>query len=657
MYTQPAPVFSLSRKYRKNKTDQKEQKSRKTDDKPRSSTKKPKDKRTEAKKIKASLKRQVKPVIKSVPVKSPIPPKSVGRKKTPKRSLLQPLKSQVEYNIGVSRPTNDIPSGIKFRVSYGKDVPIRPESFKAPTTPYTSGCANCSKHANKLNDSLSSSLSTDMPEMSSSNQEEFYKYLRIDTNPSQEKMAPSEPSPTDANNRRSLRVFIQQKQNDFTRSADDKSIKDDQSPRLKSPTATSNSPNILESNVHNQLLDNSKILPQINGKTKSILISSHIKQRHSYEPPSELNVDASRPNGIDNILSISLSESETEFDAPKQDANSMKFGESSDVTVTKVVRRPKRKIILPSPIMLTEMFKRYKQCFRQGFAMRQQLRKQTLKRIKKRPPNIIVQPNNSTNQTENIDSIKTVETNGIKNIDPKQPSISTCDDLINTFSTTSITHSNASSTDSAIVVNSNVNALGKPQITLKSTNSLQWQRDQINHIDKSQFRNPLDPKKGAVQAILTHSVSPNNNEIVIVIQESQISYWYSTAKVLTMFGIAYTWSKIGEIPRITEGEGNDSGYFFKFFFTNFKSLNFSSFFHLFLVHIDTEVNALYQHRLLDLGEQFPVYVEMRARESPPDEFRQCNLTFAYLNVYHVKSNDDGQPQIVMDRVNLDTLKG
>lgn len=567
MYTQPAPNFSLSRKYRKDQKDQKEQESRKTDVKPTSSTKKvkPKDKRTEAKKIKASLKRQVKPGVKSVPAKSPIPPKIVERKKNPKRSLMQPLKSQVEYNISVSRATNEIPSGIKFRVNYGKEVPIRPESFKAPTTPNTSGCANCSMHANKLNESVSSSLSTDMPEMSSNNQEEFYKYLRIDTNPSQEKMAPSEPSPNDANNRRSLRVFIQQKQNDFTRSTNDKSFKDDQSPRLKSPTA-SNSPNILESNVHNQSLENSKILPQINGTTKSILISSHIKQRHSYEPPSGLDVDASRPNDIDNILSISLSESETEFDAPKQDAKSIEFGESSDVTVTKVVRVPKRKIILPSPIMLTEMFKRYKQCFRQGFAMRQQLRKQTLKRNKKRPPNNVIQPNNSTNQTEDVDSIKTVETNGInKHQDPKQPSISTCDDLINIFSTTSITHSNASSIDSAIVVNSNVNSLVKPQITLKSTNSLQWQRDRINHIDKSQFRNPLDPKKGSVQAILTHSVSPNNNEIVIVIQESQISYWYSTAKVLTMFGIAYTWSKIGEIPRITEGKGNDPGLFFEFF--------------------------------------------------------------------------------------------
>lgn len=72
---------------------------------------------------------------------------------------------------------------------------------------------------------------------------------------------------------------------------------------------------------------------------------------------------------------------------------------------------------------------------------------------------------------------------------------------------------------------------------------------------------------------------------------------------------------------------------------------------------DIELDALYQHRLIDLGEQFPVYVEMRAKESPPDEFRQCYLTFVYLNVYYVKLNNDAQPQMVMERVNLDTLKG
>lgn len=55
--------------------------------------------------------------------------------------------------------------------------------------------------------------------------------------------------------------------------------------------------------------------------------------------------------------------------------------------------------------------------------------------------------------------------------------------------------------------------------------------------------------------------------------------------------------------------------------------------------------------------QFPVYVDMRAKESQPDEFRQSILTFVYLNVYYVKANTDGHPQMVLERVHLDTLKG
>lgn len=76
-----------------------------------------------------------------------------------------------------------------------------------------------------------------------------------------------------------------------------------------------------------------------------------------------------------------------------------------------------------------------------------------------------------------------------------------------------------------------------------------------------------------------------------------------------------------------------------------------------LFTIDREVDALYQHRLIDVGEQFPVYIEMRAKESPPDEFRQCCLTFVYLNVYFVKPDGNQQPQIVNERVHLDTIKG
>lgn len=99
-----------------------------------------------------------------------------------------------------------------------------------------------------------------------------------------------------------------------------------------------------------------------------------------------------------------------------------------------------------------------------------------------------------------------------------------------------------------------------------------------------------------------------------------------------------------------------STYIFIFAFrlqTFFIDINFR--FGIF--NTDKEVDALYQHRLIDIGEAFPVYVEMRARESLPDEFRQCVLTFAYLNLYFMKANDNEEPKLTMERVNLDTFKG
>lgn len=72
---------------------------------------------------------------------------------------------------------------------------------------------------------------------------------------------------------------------------------------------------------------------------------------------------------------------------------------------------------------------------------------------------------------------------------------------------------------------------------------------------------------------------------------------------------------------------------------------------------DIEVPALYQNRLIDIGYDFPVYVELRAKESPGDGFRQCCLSFMYLHIYLVKADENGQPIITMECVNLDTVKG
>ncbi|XP_055304817.1 uncharacterized protein LOC129569712 [Sitodiplosis mosellana] len=647
MYTKPAPVFLSSRKSKK------EDKSRKTDEKPSNSTKKTKADTKEAKKTppKVTPKKNEKPQnrttakeksqpppppVASVPapaatptVEPPTKPIVVERMSAIVVPVVRPMQPLVNNRIVESRPASEIPSAIKFRVSYVKDTSIRSNSFKTPTTPNTSrisdgGCANCSKHS-RLNDSFLTTSSLPPPPATHHNQEEFYKYLGIDTNPSQEKSSP-ELSPNDANSlynhRRSLRVFVQQKQGKFTRATNEKSPRDDKSldkagmrsPMVKSYTSNSDSTNVY--NHKQQTPENGKLRDEQtpNGAMKSI--SSHIKQRHSYEPPSS-DGDGSRPNnepsGSNN--NSSLKETDTECDATKENAtDSNRFGDGSGPS--KVARVQKR-IVLPSPMMLTKMFERYKQCFKQGFAMRQGYarRKST---FKKRSSNNL-QPKETSTQEENAE--KPAEINGEHSTDDTP--ITTCEELINTFSPTSITHSNAS-TDSAIVINSNINDMTQPTVTLDASNSLQWQQDLANHIDKSQFQNPLDPKHGAILAILTHSVSPNHDEVIVVIQQSQISYWYSTSKVLGMFGVARSWMKIGDITRVQE---------------------------------DKEIDALYQNRLIDLGEQFPVYVEMRAKESGPNEFRQCNLTFVYVNVYFVKPNADGQPEIVTERVNLDTIKG
>lgn len=83
----------------------------------------------------------------------------------------------------------------------------------------------------------------------------------------------------------------------------------------------------------------------------------------------------------------------------------------------------------------------------------------------------------------------------------------------------------------------------------------------------------------------------------------------------------------------------------------FDNRNFHSLF------TDKEIESLYQHRLINTGDQFPVYIELRTRESKPTEFRQCCLNFMFLNVYFVKLNDNGSPEICMKSTQLDTLKG
>lgn len=594
----PAPVYSTS-----SRKSRKEDKTKKTDDKPVS---------TSAKKLKVDTKDVDKKLAKVSPkvVKSTkkdkvsekekpndgkkvrSPPKNEPKKPSNQskvmnitpfvdQSMSSPLK--VSNNIVETRPADGIQSAIKFRVSYGKEGLNRSESFKIPTTPHNTktlmiGCANCGKHSQsieKMNESVSTNSSLEMHLMGGNKREEFYKYLGIDTKPIQEKSPPI-PSPTESNalynHRRSLRVFIQQKQNEFSRSNEkmSKSPSDQDGSNVKSPNAKLNGESILRAVTENgrMCLSDDEMLSQINGTMKSsTMISSHIKQRHSYEPTSAMDLNRSNAivkvfSGLTNNNDASNAFQETDDIRCNVPANarrstighaltSNRCGETSGMTNNSDQTRPrvlpKRKIVLPSPMMLTEMFKRYQQCFKKGFAMRKQQRQNAAKKLRKRPSNTNLPTDSQTIDASNSNAI--AQQNGTM---AQSSSMLSCDDLVNTFSPTSITHSNASS-DSAIAVNSNVNDLCQPKITLTSSGSLQWNQDLVSHIDKSQFRNPLDPKHGAVLAILTHTVSPSTDDVIVVIQQSQISYWYSTAKILNMFGIARSWIRVADIVRLNNG--------------------------------------------------------------------------------------------------------
>lgn len=577
-----------------------------------------------------------------------------------------PLKTPFKTNgiIVERRPSNGPPSAIKMRVSYNKETPpFRASAFAAaatssPTTAanckststplngisrlnMSSGCANCSKYSG-LNDSMLTNVSSHHRSMmaaggGSSNREEFLKYLGIDTKPTQEKTTSPQTSPPDAqataayNHRRSLRVFIQQKQNEFSRLS--KSPEKSPTKSQKSPSRTqyngaaattsasmSNinaSPsesmkrgcalnNHLRMDSADLLLKSSSLsLPALplhpNGMVKppvlNLISTSHIKQRHSYDPASMakslLTLQSSTPiatcsgsqsdtgaaavvnNGarkLTNDLSNSIATGSQASTAPnnviRQSTNEdseraikspATRGRRDSLDRTRLLRAQKRKVILPSPMMLTEMFKRYKQCFRQGFAMQKQLRQQ-MKNIAKAPAtDSDTDALNPSNET--MTDLQTPKTNENQQIDYYAATTSAnaietpTDDLPDTLMSPMLMNSNSvcNAAPETLSTPTPAPSLPPPNITLASSDSIQWNRDLAKRIDKVQFPSPLDPSHGAVLAILTHSVSPSEDDVVVVVQETQVSYWYSTAKILCMFGIERKWIPVSSIPRVNTG--------------------------------------------------------------------------------------------------------
>lgn len=77
--------------------------------------------------------------------------------------------------------------------------------------------------------------------------------------------------------------------------------------------------------------------------------------------------------------------------------------------------------------------------------------------------------------------------------------------------------------------------------------------------------------------------------------------------------------------------------------------------------LDIEVEALHQNRIVKDGDSLPVYLEIRARQSEPNEYRQCCLSSVYVNIYQIKQADETDAEkkqkISMHSVQLDTIKG
>lgn len=371
----------------------------------------------------------------------------------------------------------------------------------------------------------------------------------------------------------------------------------------------------------------------------------------------------------------------------------------------------KRRHLIRKAINFTEMFKRYKRCLRQGIALKSQLQ-QTIRR---RPPRcqsakVVEKSTNSSmenaphalpgpsvvsesaaptekasarteyqidddddrkdsnvaNNLQNViknkadlsaDVIATII--GLPSTSVKQTTtaaITSYEEF--TFSPTSITHSNAS-TDSAIVVSNAgndcvsmgpmlVNAVGQTTTahTTEAVASNKCHIEQISSSPKPTMQNPLNPINGCVQAILVHPITAHM-QCAIAVQETAISFWRMTSNVLSIFGVSPAWELIGDIKRLTNGE---------LFSIHCKSLtrNSKDLFHHFA---DTELISLHQNRIIGENCQYPVYVELRSRESPPNDVRQSCLSFVYANIYAMRRTATGERHLTVDSVNLDSIKG
>lgn len=544
-----------------------------------------------------------------VPVPVTVPVQTLNQATTNQVTSHQTPTNRPRMAIIEARTPSEIPSAIKFRVSYNKD----PSPTKAnhhqfgcadnnttlngsryhmiDPSPNRSGCFNCST-TSQFNSSMSMASPHGMRPIPGNNREEFYSYLGIDTNPSpQEKTSPSnEPSTSTATanqQRRSLRVFIQQNQ---LKSINNKSNEDLR--KMPNETKSKKSNSISPNNNRSHLLalsiqpvqqNSTETLNKISGTT-----TSHIQQRRSYEAVSPTKAGPSKFNGTmagsrscgDKALHYGLNETEPHrmpCDAKENplskstpnlaniDGNNEQMS-SAEQRPIRIIRR--RASLLPSPMVLDQILKRYKKCLQEGLA----ITKKFTKKVRKNP--IADKPSTST-ATEagcsieaNINAVNNHSTNKHKNEQENENAnclISSTECIANNIDSlaSNVPHTNGLANDNNVSVHMNgVQHVEPLLITIDANRSFEWQRDRANQIQKSQMQNPLNMKNGNVLAILTHSKAANQDDILVVIQENLVSYWQRSSRVLGMFGATQTWKPIGEIARVSRrGEIDMANHF------------------------------------------------------------------------------------------------
>lgn len=501
-----------------------------------------------------------------------------------------------------------IPSVIKCRRSYGKLTNDSKMTNGSRLDTSTETNLNESRDTNgvKKFNGNATGLSNGMDILPATSRDEFYSYLGIDTNPADKLLADATPCTKDANplnnQRRSLRVFMQQRQMESITKSHDKLSKADadtamagKRKSLKSPCKSVKNLRVSRPSFeqqtsgglgkrrrsegfaltqHSRKIFKPDVMEPIKPAKSLILSRRTYKSTHNLtaaatncdtQTTNETSAETVAPPAepIPEPIEVAAAVNEPITDRLTEPIAGPSTTNANESMIEIIRDYPKRRILITNPVMLQEIVRRFrkhppaKHLPNSLKLFRRFQQRRTVAAVNNRS-DLNVASTSGSNVRHALPSIalRTIETQtDVPNV-TVIPSLAIVQQQQfnglhppNTFSPTSITLSTASS-DSAVVLNRPVNEQPKlPTIRMNASQSLQWYQDHVNDIDRAQCPNPLSPQNGAVLAILTHSIAANHNDCVVVVQESLVSYWFSPAKILGIFGIARTWLPIGQTER------------------------------------------------------------------------------------------------------------